>query len=119
MILFFKGIQFISESALLQQVVESSASLKTYPWLYLIIPWIHFLGGLFILIGLFPRWAAIAQLPIIAGALFFIAPQNRLVISHFELPMALLVLSLLLIVIIKGGGAFSWRNLIDQEKDIV
>ena len=118
LILFAKGIQFIWEAALLKEIVEESVSRRNIPWLYIVITWVHFLGGLLILIGLFPRWAAIAQLPIVVGSIFFVAEESRFLLSHFELPMAIIVLLLLLVLIIMGGGTFSWRNLIKEEKNV-
>ena len=118
LILFAKGIQFIKEATLLKEVVEGTVSLKNFPWLYIIIPWVHFFGGLLILIGLFSRWAAFAQLPIIIGSIFFVSEKSRFLLGHFELPMAIIILLLIFIHIIIGGGVFSWRNLIKEEKNI-
>ena len=70
--LFIKGIEFIQDTTLIQQVVSNKFTAQTIEWLQYVIPWIHLLGGVLIIIGLFTRWAVLVQIPILTGAVFFI-----------------------------------------------
>ena len=113
--LFVRGIQFIKNDSLFQQVITHSAFLQTYPWLHLTIPWFHLLGGILILLGVFTRLAAALQIPVLIGALFFVKQDSSLFLGAFEIPCALLILVLLIVFAIKGDGFFSWKNLINKE----
>ncbi|MCF8341513.1 MAG: DoxX family membrane protein [Chitinophagaceae bacterium] len=115
--LFLRGIQFIKNDSLLQQVITHSAFLQTYPWLHLTIPWFHLLGGILILLGVFTRFAAALQIPVLIGALFFVQQDSNLFFGAFEIPFALLILVLLIVFAIKGDGFFSWKNLINKEQN--
>ena len=70
--LFVKGIQFIQNKLILQKIMEESKSLQDYFWIQTIIPWVHLIGGVFILIGMFTRFAVTLQLPILLGAIIFV-----------------------------------------------
>jgi len=69
--LMLKGISFVSNNVTLQLLLRGT-SFEAQNWLITVIPWVHLLGGFFIVIGLFTRWAVLAQLPILLGAVFFI-----------------------------------------------
>ena len=116
--LFIRGIQFIKNDSLFQQVITHSAFLQTYPWLHLTIPWFHLLGGILILIGVFTRLAAALQIPILIGAIFFVKQDSSLFLGALEIPFAIFILILLIVFLIEGDGYFSWKNLINREKNI-
>ena len=71
--------------------------------LHYIVP-AHFVGGILIVVGLLTRWAAIAQLPIIFGAILtnFLGTMdmNNLILS-------IVVLVLCLFFIVYGSGRHS------------
>jgi uncharacterized membrane protein YphA (DoxX/SURF4 family) len=115
--LFVRGIQFIKNDSLFQQVITHSAFLQTYPWLHLTIPWFHILGGILILIGVYTRLAAALQIPILIGAIFFVKQDSNLFFGAFEIPFALIILILLIVFVIEGDGFFSWKNLINKEQN--
>lgn len=80
---FIKGIQFISQTHMLTELI---APLKGYGGVMLLLHYIapaHLVGGLLIAVGLLTRWALIAQIPILLGA-----------------------------ILINFMGAFSWGNLL-------
>ncbi len=66
--LFIKGIDFMSDPKFMAEVIKPFQGL---PGGMIIVHYIvpaHFVGGFLIIIGLLTRWAMIAQLPILLGA---------------------------------------------------
>lgn len=72
---------------------------------YIIIA--HLCGGLFLAVGLLTRLAAVVQIPILAGAVFFVHVGEGLFAMGQSLELASLVLFLLVIVFIRGPGVWS------------
>ena len=67
--LVVKGFQFVGNSQKLYQMVESADSIAgSIIAIHYIAP-AHLVGGLLIFVGLLTRWATIAQLPILIGAI--------------------------------------------------
>lgn len=75
---------------------------------YLILA--HGLGGVFLVLGLFTRWAALANVPVMLGALFFVHLKNGFWAfkNGYEYVLVLLVASVAVAMI--GGGALSLRR---------
>ena len=77
---------------------------------YLIVA--HGLGGLFLVLGLFTRWAALANVPVMVGALLFVHLKNGFWAhtnpSGYEYVLVLAVVSLAVAMI--GGGALTLRR---------
>jgi putative oxidoreductase len=113
LLLFCKGILFISDSSGLASMLHSArlgmsdGSIRAITY---IIPYVNLLGGLFIAVGLFTRWAALIQIPILFGAIFFLNTATGVSIvsmnSH-ELLLSVIVLILLVVFVIKGSGFIS------------
>ena len=75
---------------------------------YLILA--HGLGGVFLVLGLFTRWAALANIPVVLGALLFVHLKNGFWAfkNGYEYVLVLLVASVAVAMI--GGGALSLRR---------
>jgi putative oxidoreductase len=77
---------------------------------YLIVA--HGLGGIFLVLGLFTRWAALANVPVMLGALLFVHLKNGFWAhaspNGYEYVLVLLVVSLAVAMI--GGGALALRR---------
>jgi putative oxidoreductase len=77
---------------------------------YLIVA--HGLGGIFLVLGLFTRWAALANVPVMVGALLFVHFKNGFWAhsrpSGYEYVLVLAVVSLAVAMI--GGGALTLRR---------
>jgi putative oxidoreductase len=80
---------------------------ETATW-YLILA--HGLGGVFLVLGLFTRWAALANVPVMLGALLFVHLNNGFWAfkNGYEYVLVLLVASVTVAMI--GGGALSLRR---------
>lgn len=77
---------------------------------YLIVA--HGLGGIFLVLGVFTRWAALANVPVMVGALLFVHLKNGFWAhsrpSGYEYVLVLAVVSLAVAMI--GGGALTIRR---------
>jgi len=67
----------------------------------------HFVGGLLLVLGFLTRLAAIVQIPILFGAVFFVHRQDGLFALGQSLEFSALVLFLLVIITIAGAGKLS------------
>jgi putative oxidoreductase len=67
----------------------------------------HFVGGLLLTIGFLTRIAAIAQIPILVGAVFFIHRQDGPFALGQSLELSALVLFLLGVFAVAGAGRLS------------
>jgi len=110
--LFFKGIIFISNTAVLEELLSASrfTQSESMNWLSLIIPFIHLLGGFLIIIGLLTRWAVAFQIPILLGAIIFVNSKRGIFAGESELFLSILILLLLILFFIEGGGPLSLDN---------
>ena len=107
--LFLKAVYFMAHRELLEQLLQTSdnklfaqAAVAHY-----VIP-VHLLGGLMLAIGILTRVAALAQIPIMAGAVFYVhMPKVALVEPRQGFEFSALVLFLLVMLFLFGGGRWS------------
>jgi len=114
-VLLVKGILFLSNSDQLQQMILSSHFAAGVVFLTAYITLAHLFGGIFIIIGLFTRIAAVLQLPILLGAVFLVLPWQVRVNGVEELVLSFLVLGLLVFILIKGSGEFSMEHYLKEH----
>ena len=82
------------------------------PWLltgvllhYVILA--HLVGGAMLTVGFLTRLSALVQIPILAGAVFFVHRQDGLFAIGQSLELSALVLFLLVVILISGAGRLS------------
>ena len=75
----------------------------------------HFIGGLLLTIGLFTRLAALAQIPILAVAVFIVHRQDGLFAMGQSLEFSALVLFLLVVILVSGAGRLSLDHVVFGE----
>lgn len=99
--LVVKGFQFVGNTQKLYEMVESADSLAgSIVAIHYIAP-AHLVGGLLIFVGLLTRWATIAQLPILVGALIVnLSSENQ----GNELLLSAITLLLCLFFTFYGSG---------------
>jgi uncharacterized membrane protein YphA (DoxX/SURF4 family) len=78
-------------------------------------PYMHMIGGMLLAVGLFPRLAALVNIPILFGATFFIhGPRMNTLAGREGFEFSGLVLFLLGLIAIRGAGPLSiaalWRR---------
>jgi putative oxidoreductase len=67
----------------------------------------HFVGGVLLTLGFLTRIAALAQIPILLGAVFFVHRQDGLFALGQSLEFSALVLFLLVVFVVAGAGKLS------------
>ena len=114
-VLLVKGILFVSNSQQLQQLILSSRFAAGVRFLTAYITFAHLLGGVFIIIGLFTRLAALLQIPVLIGAIFFILPWQVHITGVNELILSSVVLVLLVFILWKGSGEISMEQYLKRH----
>ena len=67
--LFIKGINFMADSEMLMNIFKPMQNMAGGMLISHYVAPAHFLGGILIAFGLLTRWAIIAQIPILIGAI--------------------------------------------------
>jgi putative oxidoreductase len=114
--LCIKGIEFAGNSSLLPDLLSRQVPFSGFMLIILqhYIIFAHIAGGFMIATGLLTRLAAVAQIPIILGALIFF---NWSMMSHFsDFILALLILLLLVWFAVIGSGPWSLDRALDREE---
>jgi putative oxidoreductase len=108
LILMAKGINFMHDTSILNRLFYGGAeqAQDNTHWLPIIITWANLLGGLLILIGMWTRLMCLLQIPILVGAIIFIAGRG-LIAPDRELPLAILALALSIFFLVEGSGPLS------------
>ena len=116
--LFVKGLYFMSHRDELNQLmgqldnsVFSQAAIAHY-----VIP-VHVVGGLLLAVGLLTRIAALLQIPILLGAVFYVyLPKMAMIEPRQSLEFSALVLFLLVLILAYGAGRFSVDHLLWKKE---
>ena len=115
--LFIKSIWFMTHQDYLNQLIAKAENLVFVQAAvaHYVIP-VHLVGGLLLAVGLLTRVAALAQIPILAGAIFYVyLPQVMFVEPRQSLEFSALVLFLLILILIHGGGRWSVDYLLSKK----
>jgi uncharacterized membrane protein YphA (DoxX/SURF4 family) len=105
--LFMKGALFASDPALLTSLTSAG---RLDAWAYMIAHYVvvaHLCGGAMLALGLLTRIVAVAQLPILVGAVVFVHWQDGLFTRTQNLEFTLFVLFTLVLVALHGPGRWS------------
>ena len=116
--LFFKGIYFMSNRDYLLQLMDKAGTWSLAPLTiaHYIVP-VHLFGGLMLAVGLLTRVAALAQLPILIGAVFYVHLSELTLMSvepRQNLELSALVLFLTCLICLHGSGRLSVDHLISK-----
>jgi uncharacterized membrane protein YphA (DoxX/SURF4 family) len=107
MVLILKAIFFISNAEILRNMILESRFAGAVGFFTAYVMFAHLFGGVFIIIGLFTRFAVLLQIPVLLGALVFIIPQQGLAEFGSDFILSLIVLFLLIYILLKGSGEIS------------
>ncbi len=110
--LFVRGIVLISDPGAITRL----AGAHQFYWWYSYITIAHLVGGLSLAIGLFARFGALLQIPILFGAVFIVHFKQGLMTGGQSLELSALVLVLLFIYFIFGSGVLSIDNYIAKRR---
>jgi putative oxidoreductase len=111
-VVFLNNLPFLREIILRTKAIDQSPEVVTFIIYYVIL--VHMIGGVFIFLGLLTRLAALIQIPVVFGAVFFV----NILISFFnsELWLSVLVLALLMFFVIIGSGPLSLDRYLPNAK---
>ena len=121
--LFIRGWIFIGDQEVLMSLLLGSGLEWAFPNVLIhYITLAHLVGGFMLAVGLLTRVAALAQIPILVGAVFFVHWQEGLFAASQSGPgqsleLAVLVLFLLVLVFLSGPGRFSVDHYIFGKKE--
>lgn len=114
--LILKGLQFLLNNQLATEYMNR-VSLPFFDFLSIhVIVIIHLAGGFLLAIGLITRIAALIQVPLLFGAIFFVHMQQGLFTREQSLEFVILVLFLLLIFSVYGGGRLSVDYYLEKRR---
>lgn len=104
--LVFMGLNFLFN---IQMLPSQSGSFMVNLGIFHYVIFAHFVGGIFIAIGLLTRLADLVQIPILVGALFWINSPLELIPFEgtTELLILILILALSVLFLVFGSGKFS------------
>lgn len=108
--LFARGLLLITNTStgyIVDLLQRSGASFIVSGTLLHYVMLAHFVGGLMLMIGFLTRIAALAQIPILAGAVFIVHRQDGLFALGQSLEFSALVLFLLCVFVVAGAGKLS------------
>lgn len=108
--LFIKGISFMINATQIENVLAQSRLAAYSDSISIIITWAHLLGGFLIIIGLLTRWAVLLQLPILLGAIIFLAAYQGIFAAGSQFPLSVVIFLLLVFFLVEGGGPLSLDN---------
>jgi len=106
-LLCIKGIAFMSNATLLENLLSGSYFASNTHALQIIIGGANMLGGILIIIGLQTRLICMIQIPILIGAVVFINAQKGGFAPQSEMGLAILALLLTIVFLIEGSGPLS------------
>lgn len=111
--LFVKGVEFMTNH---EQMMIMAAPFQDMPGGMIILHYIapaHFVGGFLIVVGLLTRWASIAQVPILLGAILtnFLGEMNTA-----NLIMAIVAFLVCIFFIVYGSGKHSADYYLKMQK---
>jgi putative oxidoreductase len=116
--LFVKGLYILQHEAEFQGLVQNtgSMSIALMAAAHYIIP-VHFVGGAMLLFGLATRLAALAQIPLLVGAIFYVyLPRFSTLELRQNLEFTGLVLFLLCILSAYGSGRYSLDYILNKTE---
>ncbi len=115
--LFLKALYLMSHREELAALMQETENLWFAPLsvLHYVIP-AHLIGGVLLALGLLTRIAALAQIPILIGAIFFVhLPNMREVLPRQDLEFSALVLFLLIVILVHGAGRWSLDHVLARR----
>jgi putative oxidoreductase len=116
--LCIKGIQFPAQASVVMNRMPSFLS-SDYFFLSMLqyyVLFAHLLGGIFLIAGIFVRFACIIQIPILLGAIVFINTSIYSWSPFSELSISIIVLLLLVYFLVAGNGRLSLARYLREEK---
>lgn len=108
LLLFIRGVDFISDTDQLLALAGGLKGSNLYVWGAVhYVAFAHLVGGFLIALGCQTRFAAVIQIPILFVAVFFVNIARGFSFFNSELWLSILTLGLLILFAVVGSGKFS------------
>lgn len=116
--LCYKAVDFLMNMGDLVSLMSINTTFGSFIYILFghLIVFIHFLGGIFLVLGVFTRFACLIQIPILLGAVFFISDNEGALRPYSELLVSIGVLLLLIYFLIIGNGPLHFKLKEDSDK---
>lgn len=116
--LFVRGWLFVSDASRFVALVSVDASTEAFVSGGVVhyVALAHLGGGLLLVLGLLTRVAALVQIPVLIGAVFFVHLGEGLLAAGQSLEFSALVLFLLLVLFFHGSGRLSLDYLLFERE---
>ncbi|MEP7229912.1 MAG: DoxX family protein [Ginsengibacter sp.] len=116
--LCYKGVDFLLNMSKLINLMSNRTSFGSFAYILAgqYVVFAHILGGIFLILGLFTRFACAIQIPILIGAIFFVSSSPEMLQPYSQLLISILVLLLLIYFLIAGNGLWSFK-IPEEEKN--
>ena len=107
--LCYKGIDFLRNMGIVNDLISNHLSYNSFFIIMLghYIVFAHILGGIFITLGAFTRFACLIQIPILLGAVVMVNFSQDVLRPYSGLIISILVLLLLIYFLVAGNGSFA------------
>jgi putative oxidoreductase len=113
--LFVRGATYVAHPEALVEYMKDSELWVTPLVISHYVVAAHVVGGILLALGLATRAAAIAQLPVLIGAVFVVHWREGLLSAGQSLELSALVLALLLVISVFGAGEFSLDHVLAKS----
>ncbi|WP_028667801.1 DoxX family protein [Runella zeae] len=107
LLLFLKGVSFISDTSRLSQLISDHNSFLSSVIAVHYVAFAHLMGGFLIALGCQTRTAVLFQIPILIIAVFFVNITKGFSFLNSELWLSVTTLILLIVFLVAGSGRFS------------
>ncbi|MEP7251815.1 MAG: DoxX family protein [Ginsengibacter sp.] len=116
--LCYKGVDFLLNMSKLINLMSNRTSFGSFAYIIAgqYVVFAHIIGGIFLILGLFTRFACLIQIPILIGAIFFLNSSPEMLQPYSELIISILVLILLIYFLIAGNGPWAFKIPEEEKK---
>jgi uncharacterized membrane protein YphA (DoxX/SURF4 family) len=116
--LCYKGVDFLFNMSRLISLMPNRSSFGDFAYIMAgqYVVFAHILGGIFLILGLFTRFACAIQIPILLGAVIFVNSNREMLQPYSELLFSILILLLLIYFLIIGNGPWSFKIPEEENK---
>lgn len=115
--LLLRGVTFLDYTSELEKLIAGSLLSKYNDLLIVFLPWVHIVGGFLLILGLFTRFSAFVQLPVLLMAMIFLHSGKTILTLEVNQPFAALMALLLIVFIIEGSGPLSLARYFRDDDD--
>jgi len=116
-ILLLRGVAFLNNLPELERMINDNNLSDYKNLLKNALPWVHIVGGFLIIIGIFTRFAAFVQIPVLLAIVILITNKSDVFAVETNLGFTIFILLLLLLFVLEGSGTLSLAGYFKEEEE--